>query len=204
MAEPEPSLETFVSVEQTFNKNGAAGGASSEELRLVMKPPSSEDEDELIPAATLDPTQSAPAVADEGLHKLKPAHRAVVSFSAIDTERTQRGDTRVHRVCAPGGSQLRRTSSMVLGSVRRLVQLKGDHKFDTSTLDKDIFRVFGHLKERFGEEYALHIVFTIRTAEELHRAWHMTLLTAKLMNQLKDAFNLVMTCVSIKTCFCTK
>ena len=78
-------------------------------------------------------------------------------------------------------------------SVRKLVQLRDGHIFDMSQLDSDIQRVFGHLKERFGEEYALHIVFTIRTAEELHRAWHMTLLTTKLMQQLKETFNLVMT-----------
>ena len=47
-----------------------------------------------------------------------------------------------------------------------------------------------YLSAKSGEDYALHVLFTIRTAVELHRAWHMTLLTSKLMQQLKDRFQL--------------
>ena len=39
----------------------------------------------------------------------------------------------------------------------------------------------------------MRIAFTIRTAVELHRAWHMTLLTTKLLQQLKDKFKLRLT-----------
>ena len=44
-----------------------------------------------------------------------------------------------------------------------------------------------------GCRYALLVVFSIRTAVELHRAWHMTLLTTALLNQIKDKFSLRMT-----------
>ena len=54
-------------------------------------------------------------------------------------------------------------------------------------------RVYSHLKAESGEDYALKIVFTMRTAIELHRAWHMTLLTSKVLQQLKDAFKLRLT-----------
>ena len=63
-------------------------------------------------------------------------------------------------------------------------------RFDMGQMPEDLQRVFGHLERRFGEEYGLHIVFLIRTAVELHRAWHMTLLTSKIMQQLKDRFSL--------------
>jgi len=49
------------------------------------------------------------------------------------------------------------------------------------------------LHESKGEEYALNVVFMIRTAVELHRAWHMTLLTNRVLQQLKDKFKLHMT-----------
>ena len=54
-------------------------------------------------------------------------------------------------------------------------------------------RVYGRLESRYGEEYALQMVFLVRTAVELHRAWHMTLLTSKVLNQLKEHFNLRVT-----------
>jgi len=53
--------------------------------------------------------------------------------------------------------------------------------------------VYGHLAEKFGEEYGLIFVFTVRTAVELHRAWHMTLLTSKILQQIKDKFQMRMT-----------
>jgi hypothetical protein len=80
-----------------------------------------------------------------------------------------------------------------LPALRSIVQLRDDHRFDVSELEPDLLRVFGHLKGCFGEEYALHVIFTVRTAVELHRAWHMTLLTSKLLNHLKERFNLRMT-----------
>ena len=54
-------------------------------------------------------------------------------------------------------------------------------------LPVDLRRVCRKLAERYGEDYALGIAFTIRTGVELHRAWHMTLLTANILNQLKTA-----------------
>jgi hypothetical protein len=67
------------------------------------------------------------------------------------------------------------------------------HKFDVNTLPEDLRRVVGHLTEKWGEEYALTFAFMVRTASELHRAWHMTLLTSKIMQQLKDKFKMRMT-----------
>ena len=70
-------------------------------------------------------------------------------------------------------------------------------------------RVYGHLEERFGEEYGLLFIFTMRTAVELHRAWNMTLLTATVLQEIKDKFNLRMTVRLLSTAltltifFCT-
>lgn len=77
-------------------------------------------------------------------------------------------------------------------SIRQQVSLS-EEKFDTRTLPADIQRVYCHLAEKFGEEYALTFVFTVRTASELHRAWHMTLLTSRILQQIKDKFNMRMT-----------
>lgn len=66
-------------------------------------------------------------------------------------------------------------------------------KFDTKTLPIDMQRVYTNLKRDFGEEYALLWIFSVRTAVELHRAWHMTLLTGKILQQIKEKFNMRMT-----------
>lgn len=65
-----------------------------------------------------------------------------------------------------------------------------DHKFDINTLPVDLRRVVGHLTRDFGEEYALTFAFMVRTGSELHRAWHMTLLTSKILQQIKDKFKI--------------
>jgi len=86
------------------------------------------------------------------------------------------------------GSALRRINSTSVGNhVKR-----HEKSFDVRQLPKDLQRVHNTLKKKHGEEYALLVVFTIRTAVELHRAWHMTLLTSKLLQQLKDRFRLRM------------
>ena len=209
---PEPQLTTEL-------RTGSSTRVPA--LFSILKPPSSSDEDEATSGVELvlkpgaDEQQAVSGLAtrhrvvsfdeslmpkpvdsprgDEAVSKLAPRHRGVVSFNDFAETHTPRGAT-VVRVCVPNStSRLKRSSSANIMSVRKLVQLRDGHIFDMSQLDSDIQRVFGHLKERFGEEYALHIVFTIRTAEELHRAWHMTLLTTKLMQQLKETFNLVMT-----------
>ena len=59
-------------------------------------------------------------------------------------------------------------------------------QFDTNKLPNDLGRVYEFLKNKYDEEYALLVVFTMRTAMELHRAWHMTLLTSKILQQIKD------------------
>jgi hypothetical protein len=66
-------------------------------------------------------------------------------------------------------------------------------KFQVETLPEDMQRVYKHLEGKYNEEYALLFVFTMRTAIELHRAWHMTLLTSKILQQIKDKFNMRMT-----------
>jgi hypothetical protein len=48
-----------------------------------------------------------------------------------------------------------------------------ERRFDVNTLPDDMRRVYGHLEEKFGEEYGLLFIFTMRTAVELHRAWNM-------------------------------
>lgn len=68
-----------------------------------------------------------------------------------------------------------------------------DRRFDPKTLPVDLHRVYKHLEQDFGEDYALTVVFMFRTGVELHRAWHMTLLTSKILQQLKDQFNVRMT-----------
>jgi len=85
-----------------------------------------------------------------------------------------------------------RTSLSKYKSIRHQVSLS-EHRFDTRTLPADLQRVYGHLEEKFGEQYALTFVFTVRTASELHRAWHMTLLTSKILQQIKDKFKMRMT-----------
>lgn len=77
-------------------------------------------------------------------------------------------------------------------SIRNVVHLS-DAKFDTTTLPADMQRVYKELAGRFGADYALHVIFVMQTGIELHRAWHMTLLTHKIMQQLKDHFQLRMT-----------
>jgi len=77
-------------------------------------------------------------------------------------------------------------------SIRQKVSLS-ELKFDVTTLPKDLLRVYYKLKEEFGEDYALVFVFSVRTGSELHRAWHMTLLTSKILQQIKDKYQMRMT-----------
>ncbi|CAJ1945169.1 unnamed protein product [Cylindrotheca closterium] len=63
-------------------------------------------------------------------------------------------------------------------------------KFDVTTLPIDMQRVVAKLTKDFGEDYALTFAFMVRTASELHRAWHMTLLTSKILQQIKDKFQI--------------
>jgi hypothetical protein len=74
-------------------------------------------------------------------------------------------------------------------SIRQKITFTDD-KFDIKSLPIDMQRVVGHLTENFGEDYALTFAFMVRTASELHRAWHMTLLTSKILQQIKDKFNI--------------
>ena len=73
------------------------------------------------------------------------------------------------------------------------VMVRSQHKFDTKSLPADMQRVFKKLSAKHGEEYALTFIFIMRTAIELHRAWHMSLLTNKILQQVKDKFDLAMT-----------
>lgn len=77
-------------------------------------------------------------------------------------------------------------------SIRQEVTFS-ERKFDVKTLAPDLHRVYKNLERDFGEEYALTFVFIFRTGVELHRAWHMTLLTSKILQQIKDKFNMRMT-----------
>jgi len=72
-----------------------------------------------------------------------------------------------------------------------------EFKFDMEQLPEEFRGPYGRVKARlekdFGEEYALRIIFTMLTAEHLHRAWNMTPLTHNVLKQLKKAFNLRIT-----------
>ena len=78
-------------------------------------------------------------------------------------------------------------------TIRDAVTFPKESKFNIRTLPADMQRVYKDLAKLHGEEYALCVIFTIRTAIGLHRAWHMTLLTSKIVSQLKDRFRLRMT-----------
>ena len=79
-------------------------------------------------------------------------------------------------------------------SIRGVVEPNQEVKFDVTTLPADMQRIYKELSRRFGsDDYALPVIFVMRTAIELHRAWHMTLLTDKILQQLKEHFQLRMT-----------
>ena len=46
----------------------------------------------------------------------------------------------------------------------KLIRESG-RKFKVELLPNDLQRVYKHLEEQFGEEYALTVVFTVRTAD---------------------------------------
>lgn len=77
-------------------------------------------------------------------------------------------------------------------SIRHAVTFTA-RRFDVTTLPTDLQRVYHHLSKDYGESYALTVCFVVRTAVEMHRAWHMTLLTSKLLQQIKDKFGLRVT-----------
>ena len=83
-------------------------------------------------------------------------------------------------------------NNTMMRPIKRHVELS-ERKFDVNTLPPDMLRVYKHLERQFGEEYALLVMFTIRTAIEMHRAWNMTLLSSKLLQRIKDEFGLRMT-----------
>ncbi len=83
-------------------------------------------------------------------------------------------------------------SNSEVDSIRKGITLS-QRNFNVDSLPKDMFRVFYNLKEKHDEEYALVFIFTMRTAIELHRAWHMTLFTSKILQQIKDKFGIAMT-----------
>ena len=63
-----------------------------------------------------------------------------------------------------------------------------DKCFDLKTLPTDMQRAYSHLHANIGEDYALTVVFLMRTAIELHRSGHMTLLTNRVLRQIKDHY----------------
>ena len=74
-------------------------------------------------------------------------------------------------------------------SIRAAVTFS-DRKFDVTTLPADLQRVYHRLVADHDEDYALTFVFIVRTAVELHRAWHMTLLTSKILQMVKTKFDI--------------
>mmetsp|Transcript_5768 Transcript_5768/g.8375 ORF Transcript_5768/g.8375 Transcript_5768/m.8375 type:complete len:697 (-) Transcript_5768:145-2235(-) len=65
-----------------------------------------------------------------------------------------------------------------------------NRKFNIKTLPLDMQRVYQQLAAAHGEEYGLVWIFSMRTAVELHRGWHMPLLTSRILQQIKQKFGL--------------
>jgi hypothetical protein len=77
-------------------------------------------------------------------------------------------------------------------SIRSLITFQ-KQIFNVETLPEDMLRVYTYLAAENGEEYALVTIFAMSTAIELHRAWHMTLLTKKILQEIKEVFDLKLT-----------
>ena len=92
----------------------------------------------------------------------------------------------------PAGAEGEPPSLDAFPSLRTAVA-RSHRTFDVNHLPLDLQRVVADLTEKYDRAYALRVAFTIRTAVELHRGWHMTLLTSKIMQQLKDRFDLSLT-----------
>ena len=92
----------------------------------------------------------------------------------------------------PAGAEGEPPSLDSFPSLRTAVA-RSHRTFDVNHLPLDLQRVVVDLTEKYDRAYALRVAFTIRTAVELHRGWHMTLLTSKIMQQLKDRFDLRLT-----------
>ena len=67
-------------------------------------------------------------------------------------------------------------------------------RFDVKSLDPGLQKLYLSLttKDHHTREYALTVIFNIRTAIELHRAWHVSLFTNRLMEKVKAKFGLSM------------
>jgi len=76
---------------------------------------------------------------------------------------------------------------------RHVVTFFSERRFDVNVLPADTLRVYKELEGKYNEDYALTFVFIMRTAQELHRAWNMTLLTSMTLQRIKDKFNIRMT-----------
>ena len=91
----------------------------------------------------------------------------MASTSPADADKAGEAKRRIAGVSISTESRLHRAG---LGSVMS----RSERRFDVNKLPADMLRVYGALEEKYGEEYALLFVFTMRTAIEMHRAWHMT------------------------------
>lgn len=102
---------------------------------------------------------------DEGTRSRRASEESLLSSSSLKG-RVGRQDGGTHNRRASGESSVpvRRGSSTITFSER---------EFDVNTLPDDMRQVYLHLEEKFGGEYGLLFIFTIRTAVELHRAWNM-------------------------------
>ena len=76
--------------------------------------------------------------------------------------------------------------------IRQIVTFSERH-FDVMTLPEDKQRVYNHINEHFGEECDLFFVFNMRTAVELHQAWHIVLYTSKILQGINYKFGIRMT-----------
>jgi hypothetical protein len=128
----------------------------------------------------------SPRVPSARKKSVGPGVGAVVGPPKISLD--ERGNARPSAIARPNAV----TSSSRTKSVRHAVKLS-ERRFDVNSLPIDILRVYLELEKKYGEEYGLIFVFMMTTAIELHRAWHMTLLTSKILQQIKDTYGIVMT-----------
>lgn len=127
-----------------------------------------------------------------GCHKLMRCHyyswQGAQQHNAHPNQTTKPIQTKPNQTMVAKGIEANDWNS----EIRKVVTLS-ERQFDIKTLPADMQRVYKELAARYGADYALKVIFVMRTGVELHRAWHMTLLTSKILQQLKDAFRLRMT-----------
>jgi len=88
----------------------------------------------------------------------------MISATPVDAARAADAERKIAGVSIASGTLHRAGLNSVV--------TRSERKFDADKLPPDMLRVYRKLEEKYTEEYALLFVFTMRTAIEMHRAWH--------------------------------